>query len=69
MGLGRKLFAAAPTQMKEFFEIPFARHNDSLPPAYYEALGQFLDQVDEEAGELTWGRTRPELESDRQLVS
>lgn len=67
--LGQKLFAAAPSQTKEFFEIPYSRHNDTLPPAYYEALGQFLDQVDEEAGELSWGRTRPELASDRQLVS
>lgn len=69
MALGRKLFAAAPTRMKQFFEIPFARHNDSPPPAYYEALGQFLDDVDELAGELPRQHDRPDFESQRQLVS
>ena len=46
--LGRMLFDAAPTETKQFFEIPFARHNDCLPPNYYAALTEFLDQVDEE---------------------
>ena len=63
--LGRTLHAAAPGGPKQFCEIPFARHNDSPPPNYYAALAQFLDQVDDAAGELPFRRLRPE----RQLVS
>ena len=33
-------------RIKQFFEVPFARHNDGLPPKYYAALAEFLDQVD-----------------------
>jgi fermentation-respiration switch protein FrsA (DUF1100 family) len=44
--LGRDLHDAAPTEFKQFFEVPFARHNDGLPPKYYAALAEFLDQVD-----------------------
>jgi fermentation-respiration switch protein FrsA (DUF1100 family) len=44
--LGRKLFEAAPTRFKKFHETRNGRHNDTLPPAYYAALAQFLDQVD-----------------------
>ena len=35
---GPELFEAAPTEFKHFHEIPFARHNDGLPPKYYAAL-------------------------------
>ena len=45
--LGRTLFEAAPTEFKHFHEVPFAHHNDSLPPSYYAALAEFLDRVDE----------------------
>ena len=38
-----------PYDFKQFFEIPFARHNDGLPPNYYAALSEFLDRVDEAA--------------------
>jgi hypothetical protein len=47
--LGRMLHEAAPTEFKHFFEIPFGRHNDGLPPNYYASLSEFLDRVDEEA--------------------
>jgi hypothetical protein len=32
--------------MKQFYEIANGRHNDTLPPRYYEALANFLDRVD-----------------------
>jgi uncharacterized protein len=47
--LGRALFDAAPTELKQFYQVHFARHNDSLPPKYYQSLSAFLDQVDEAA--------------------
>jgi hypothetical protein len=62
--LGRVLFEAAPSAVKQFHEIPFARHNDSLPPNYYAALAEFLDRVDEEV-ELPAVQHRAK----RQLVS
>jgi hypothetical protein len=49
--MARRLFAASPSPLKQFYEIPFSRHFDSLPPAYYAALAQFLDQIEEEAGD------------------
>lgn len=63
--LARRLFDAAPGPMKQFFEVPYGRHNDTYPPAYYAALGQFLDQVDEQS------RPLPALQrsKQRQLVS
>ena len=36
--LARKLHAAIPGEMKQFYEIANGRHNDTLPPKYYEAL-------------------------------
>ncbi|HEX2473547.1 MAG TPA: alpha/beta hydrolase, partial [Lacipirellulaceae bacterium] len=45
--LGRRLFDAAPGRMKHFYEVPYGGHNDSPPPAYYAALSNFLEQVDE----------------------
>ena len=36
--LARKLFESSPSRMKQFYEIHFARHNDTPPPAYYAAL-------------------------------
>lgn len=69
IALGRRLFAAAPTRMKQFYEIPFARHNDSPPPAYYEALTEFLDEVDEHAGELPRRHELSDLQTRRELVS
>jgi uncharacterized protein len=44
--LARKLYAAVPGRTKQFYEVANARHNDTLPPRYYEALGRFLDRVD-----------------------
>jgi fermentation-respiration switch protein FrsA (DUF1100 family) len=61
--LGRELFAAAPTEFKQFFEIPFARHNDGLPPKYYSALSEFLDQADTARAPAAHRRSK------RQLVS
>jgi fermentation-respiration switch protein FrsA (DUF1100 family) len=45
----RKLFDAAPSGRKQFFEAPLARHQSTLPPTYYAALAEFLDDVDVEA--------------------
>jgi fermentation-respiration switch protein FrsA (DUF1100 family) len=45
--LARKLFEASPSRLKHFHEIPYARHNDTPPPAYYQALAAFLDRVDD----------------------
>jgi fermentation-respiration switch protein FrsA (DUF1100 family) len=64
IGLGRALFDAAPTEVKQFYEVNFARHNDSLPPNYYQALSAFLDQVDEAATQPAARRR-----AKRQLVS
>jgi fermentation-respiration switch protein FrsA (DUF1100 family) len=44
--LARKLFDSSPSDNKQFYEIAYARHNDTPPSAYYEALGAFLDRVD-----------------------
>jgi fermentation-respiration switch protein FrsA (DUF1100 family) len=63
--LGRRLFEASPSRMKKFHENPHLRHNDTLPPAYYAALAQFLDQVDQRHPHLP-KRHRP---LERQLVS
>jgi fermentation-respiration switch protein FrsA (DUF1100 family) len=63
--LGRKLHQAAPSRVKQFYEIANGRHNDTPPPAYYAALGQFLDQVDADARPMP-KRVRPRQ---RQLVS
>jgi fermentation-respiration switch protein FrsA (DUF1100 family) len=63
--LGRKLFEASPSRMKKFHENTNLRHNDTLPPAYYAALAQFLDQVDERQPDLP---TRHHT-LERQLVS
>lgn len=62
--LGRTLFDAAPTENKQFHEVPFARHNDGLPPNYYAALTEFLDNVDEAAQKHV-----PHRRTKRQLVS
>lgn len=64
--MARKLFGAAPDGMKQFYEINFAGHNDTPPPAYYTALSAFLDRVDEKVGTKLPGRLR---RRQRQLVS
>jgi fermentation-respiration switch protein FrsA (DUF1100 family) len=46
--LARMLFDSSPGEDKQFYEIAFARHNDTPPPAYYAALSTFLDRVDRE---------------------
>jgi pimeloyl-ACP methyl ester carboxylesterase len=46
IALARKLHAAIPGKTKHFFEITNGRHNDTLPPRYYEALAAFLDRTD-----------------------
>lgn len=63
--MARKLFDSSPSRTKQFYEINFARHNDTPPPAYYAALSGFLDQVDGKSGDLPT-RLRPRQ---RQLVS
>ena len=40
-----------PSEIKQFYEIPYARHNDTPPPSYYAALSEFLDRVDEAASD------------------
>jgi fermentation-respiration switch protein FrsA (DUF1100 family) len=64
--LARKLFDSSPTEHKQFYEINFARHNDTPPPAYYQALGQFLDRVDREHEETLPASVR---RRNRRLVS
>jgi len=61
--MARKLFESSPSRMKQFYDINFARHNDTPPPAYYAALSAFLDRVDEQIGSKTRRRRQ------RQLVS
>jgi fermentation-respiration switch protein FrsA (DUF1100 family) len=63
--LARKLFESSPSTMKQFYEVHCGRHNDSHPPAYYAALGEFLDRVDEQSRPLP----EPLRERKRQLVS
>jgi fermentation-respiration switch protein FrsA (DUF1100 family) len=48
IALARKLHAAVPGEMKQFYEIANGRHNDTLPPRYYESLVRFLERVDSE---------------------
>ncbi len=43
--LGRRLFEAAG-EPKRFVDLPGGRHNDFPPPAYYEALDEFLDGLE-----------------------
>src|SRR3954447_15345813 len=62
--LARKLFDSSPSRMKQFYEIPYARHNDTPPPAYYAALAAFLDRVDEQVKDLP-----ARFRRHRQLVS
>ena len=64
--LARKLFESSPSEMKQFYEVNFARHNDTPPPAYYAALADFLDRVDEQSGANCQARLR---RRERQLVS
>ena len=61
--MARKLFESSPSRMKQFYDINFARHNDTPPPAYYAALSAFLDRVDEQSGSKKSRRRQ------RQLVS
>jgi fermentation-respiration switch protein FrsA (DUF1100 family) len=64
MELGRRLFEAAPGRMKHFHEVPYGGHHDTPPPAYYAALANFLEQVDQQ------GRVPVRLrQRERQLVS
>lgn len=65
LSMARKLFEASTSRTKQFYEVNFARHNDTPPPAYYAALASFLDRVDEQSGKLP-SRLRPRQ---RQLVS
>jgi fermentation-respiration switch protein FrsA (DUF1100 family) len=66
MPLGKRLFDAAPTRVKQFHEIPYAGHNDSPPASYYAALSAFLDRVDQQSETLVPSRLR---RRERQLVS
>jgi fermentation-respiration switch protein FrsA (DUF1100 family) len=63
--LGKRLHEAAPSRVKQFYEVANGGHNDTPPPAYYAALRQFLDNVDADARPLPARvHARP-----RQLVS
>jgi len=42
--LGRRLFAAA-NEPKKFIVLPGHDHNDAMPAEYYDALGEFLEQI------------------------
>ena len=64
--MARKLFDSSQSRMKQFYEVNFARHNDTPPPAYYAALAAFLDRVDELSGSKLPSRLR---RRQRQLVS
>jgi hypothetical protein len=66
LSIARYLFESSPSRMKQFYEINFARHNDTPPPAYYAALSAFLDRVDEQSGTKLPSRLRRRK---RQLVS
>jgi fermentation-respiration switch protein FrsA (DUF1100 family) len=66
LSLAQSLFESSPSRMKEFYEINFARHNDTPPPAYYAALSAFLDRVDEQSGAKLPARLQ---RRQRQLVS
>jgi fermentation-respiration switch protein FrsA (DUF1100 family) len=66
LAMARSLFDTSPSRLKEFYEINFARHNDTPPPAYYTALSAFLDRVDEQSAAKTPARLRRRK---RQLVS
>jgi uncharacterized protein len=43
--LARRLFAAVPSDRKEFREFPGRDHNDPLPPIYLREVRAFLDRV------------------------
>jgi fermentation-respiration switch protein FrsA (DUF1100 family) len=64
MQLGSRLFDACPSRMKHFYEVPYGGHNDNPPPAYYAALANFLEHVDQHRRVPVRLRTRG-----RQLVS
>jgi fermentation-respiration switch protein FrsA (DUF1100 family) len=66
LALAQRLFESSPSRMKQFYEIAFARHNDTPPPAYYQALAAFLDRVDEQNDSKLPSRLRRRV---RQLVS
>jgi uncharacterized protein len=66
MSLGKRLFDASPSRVKQFHEIPFAGHHDSPPSSYYAALSSFLDRVDEQSESQLPSRL---LRRERQLVS
>jgi hypothetical protein len=51
--------------MKQFYEVHCGRHNDSHPPAYYAALAEFLDRVDQHSRPVP----QPLRGRKRQLVS
>jgi fermentation-respiration switch protein FrsA (DUF1100 family) len=63
--LGRRLYEAAPSRAKQFYEFSGAGHNDPQPPSYYVSLEQFLSRVDREHGPTR----RPSGRGKRQLVS
>jgi hypothetical protein len=45
MEFGKRLFEAAPSEAKQFIELPDYGHNDQFPETYFGALGDFLDGV------------------------
>jgi fermentation-respiration switch protein FrsA (DUF1100 family) len=63
--LARKLYDTIPSRLKHFHEIPYARHNDTPPPAYYAALSEFLSRVDDQSRKVPAHALRRQ----RQLVS
>lgn len=45
LAMGKQLFDAAPSKKKRFIEIPDGNHNGPLPDYCYEALIEFLDEL------------------------
>ena len=43
--MGRRLFEAAPSEQKRFFEIRGGGHNDPEPPQYDVVLDEFLESL------------------------
>jgi len=44
--LGKRLFEAAPTDHKQWIDIPGGTHNSPMPPNYYRELARFLRSLE-----------------------
>jgi fermentation-respiration switch protein FrsA (DUF1100 family) len=45
LAFARRLFDTAPSGHKRWLEFPGAKHNSTLPAAYYDELATFLNQI------------------------